>query len=189
MFDRDSLQSTRRYLRDRIGLRSPLGARLEALSTRVACQLVSKMPIEMSRTLLFADVPEVRRRLMRAIQSRDTKPEIALRSVLHKDGLRFRLGSADLPGRPDLVFRSRKVAIFMNGCFWHAHAGCPRFSLPKTRQSYWQAKLNSNVARDAKVHAALRSLGWRVVVLWECEAKAVWPAKVRAAAGLATRKQ
>lgn len=106
---------------------------------------------------------------MAAIRSRDTKPEMIVRRGLHARGLRFRLHRAGLPGRPDLVFPSRRVAVFVHGCFWHAHDGCRYYRLPATDQARWQAKLEGNRARDARDRAALALMGWRVFVVWECE--------------------
>lgn len=115
------------------------------------------------------DVPEGRRRIMRAIRSRDTKPELALRSMLHARGYRFRLHRRDLPGTPDVVFPARRAAIEVRGCFFHAHPGCPRARVPATRREYWGPKLEANAARDARNARALRRLGWRLMVVWECE--------------------
>lgn len=111
-----------------------------------------------------------RSRIMATIRSSHTKPEIAVRKALTKLGLRYRLHAKDLPGRPDIVFRSRRIAIFVHGCFWHQH-DCRRWS-EKTRSSpYWRAKLKRNRARDAAAGQLLRDAGWRVVVLWECQTK------------------
>lgn len=108
--------------------------------------------------------------LMARIGPRNTKPEILVRRAAHRLGYRFRLYRADLPGTPDLVFPSRRVVIFVHGCFWHRHRGCSRCTAPKTRSAYWQAKFDANEARDARQIAELRELGWRVYVIWECEA-------------------
>ena len=94
-----------------------------------------------------------------------------MRREAHSLGLRFRLHRKDLPGRPDLVFVKRRVALFVHGCFWHRHAGCSKASNPKSRQGYWQAKFDANVDRDARVTADLRGLGWKVATIWECETK------------------
>lgn len=103
---------------------------------------------------------------MRRVRSRDTSCERALRSAIHACGLRFRLRS-DLPGRPDIVFPSARVAVFVDGCFWHA---CPlHCRLPATNRAYWEAKIARNAARDARTAAVLRQLGWRVVRVWEHE--------------------
>ncbi|MCX7299345.1 MAG: very short patch repair endonuclease [Rhodobacterales bacterium] len=106
---------------------------------------------------------------MAAIKGRDTKPELIVRSGLHQRGLRFRLHRRDLPGRPDLVFPSRRIAVFVHGCFWHAHDNCSYFTLPATEPERWRAKLDGNSARDRRNQAALEALGWRVIIIWECE--------------------
>lgn len=105
---------------------------------------------------------------MRAVKSRDTKPEIAVRRLVHGLGLRFRLGGAGLAGKPDLVLPRHKLAVFIHGCFWHGHA-CPRGARePMTNRDYWIAKIARNKARDARVKRELRAAGWRVLVIWEC---------------------
>jgi len=108
---------------------------------------------------------------MRAIRSKGMKPELILRQLVHRLGYRFRLHARDLPGKPDLVFRSRQKAIFMHGCFWHQHArrSCKLSHIPKSNLDYWQSKLERNVLRDRKQRRALRRLGWDVLVIWECE--------------------
>jgi DNA mismatch endonuclease (patch repair protein) len=106
---------------------------------------------------------------MRQIRSKDTRPELALRRLVHGMGYRFRLHRKDLPGRPDLVFSGRKKVVFLHGCFWHQHKGCREGRLPSTRREYWEPKLARNQERDAMAHAALKSLGWGVLTLWECE--------------------
>ncbi|MCX7170887.1 MAG: very short patch repair endonuclease [Proteobacteria bacterium] len=107
--------------------------------------------------------------LMSKIRSTDTGPERQVRSLLHKMGYRFRLHRGGLPGTPDIVFPSRMKAIFVNGCFWHAHKLCKKATLPKSNVHYWIPKLEANANRDTKNIAALKALGWRVLVLWECE--------------------
>lgn len=111
--------------------------------------------------------PEVRSRNMSAVRGKDTKPELLLRSGLHKCGFRYRLHARNLPGRPDLVFASRRAAIFVNGCFWHGH-DCALFRLPGTRQDFWRAKIERNRLRDATVRARLEEMGWRHLTVWEC---------------------
>lgn len=105
---------------------------------------------------------------MRAVRSSGTTPELAVRKCAHGMGYRYRLHGAGLPGRPDLVFPSRRVAVFVHGCFWHQHPGCARAARPGTRRAYWDRKLDRNVARDREVQGQLAKMGWRVVVLWEC---------------------
>lgn len=118
----------------------------------------------------MADVldPETRRRTMQAVRGKDTSPELRLRRALHARGLRFRLNRRDLPGSPDILLPGRRAAVFVHGCFWHRHPGCPRASTPATRQAYWGPKFERNVARDAAALAALEALGWRRAVVWEC---------------------
>lgn len=111
--------------------------------------------------------PEQRRFNMSRIRGKDTKPEMLLRRGLHALGFRFRLHRKDLPGRPDLVFPSRRAVIFMHGCFWHGHA-CPMCRIPATRREFWTAKITGNRVRDAAATDRLRVLGWRVFVVWEC---------------------
>jgi DNA mismatch endonuclease (patch repair protein) len=106
---------------------------------------------------------------MRRIRSKDMRPELAVRSLVHRIGYRFRLHRKDLPGKPDLVFVSRRKVIFVHGCFWHSHEGCKVAHLPKSNQSYWGPKLERNRARDAKHLAALAAAGWKALVIWECE--------------------
>jgi DNA mismatch endonuclease (patch repair protein) len=107
--------------------------------------------------------------IMRAVKSRDTSPELAVRKLLTEMGYRYRLHSKKLPGVPDIVFPSRKTAIFVHGCFWHGHS-CKRGArTPKTNIAYWRAKIARNVARDRRRASELRRLGWRAKIVWECE--------------------
>lgn len=108
---------------------------------------------------------------MRLIRGRDTKPEWIVRRALHAAGLRYRLHAADLPGRPDIVFRKQRVAIQVHGCFWHQHPDpdCRRARLPKSRQDFWLPKLRGNRSRDEMVKAKLEAGGWRVFEIWECQ--------------------
>ena len=108
---------------------------------------------------------------MSRVASRNTSPEIRVRKTAHGMGLRFRLHRNDLPGKPDIVFARRRVALFVHGCFWHRHLGCRKASTPKSSTEYWLAKFDANVSRDELVRKNLESLGWRVVVIWECETK------------------
>jgi DNA mismatch endonuclease (patch repair protein) len=110
--------------------------------------------------------------MMAGIGSRNTKPEIVLRQRLHREGLRFRLHAAGLPGRPDVVLPSRKITIFVHGCFWHRHAECHWCSTPATRPDFWNAKFEGNLVRDERVQAALHEAGWRVGIVWECGLRA-----------------
>jgi len=106
---------------------------------------------------------------MRRIRSANTEPEIFIRRILHRMGLRFRLHVKDLPGRPDIVLRSKKQIIFVNGCFWHFHRNCRDGKIPASRISYWKPKLIQNRARDRKHVIRLKREGWKVLVIWECE--------------------
>ena len=110
---------------------------------------------------------------MKRIRSTDTKPEMRVRRLVHNMGYRYRLHARDLPGRPDLVFRSRRRVIFVHGCFWHRHEGCSSNRMPKSpeRLGYWRDKLNGNAQRDRQNHLKLRQDGWEVLVVWECETK------------------
>ncbi|WP_298373530.1 very short patch repair endonuclease [Azospirillum sp.] len=112
-----------------------------------------------------------RSRVMRAVKSVDTTPEKVIRRTLWAAGLRYRLHDKRLPGTPDVLFPSRKIALFVHGCFWHGHEGCPRHRVPKTRREYWEAKIARNRQRDANARAALEAMGWTVLVVWECETK------------------
>ena len=113
--------------------------------------------------------PEHRSWNMSRIRGKDTGPELRLRSMLHREGFRFRLHARKLPGRPDLVLPKYRTAIFVHGCFWHRHPGCRNATDPANRATFWQEKFRSNVARDARNRAALEAAGWAVVVVWECE--------------------
>lgn len=106
---------------------------------------------------------------MRRIPSKNTQPEILLRSMLHQRGYRFRLHRKSLPGSPDIVFPGRHKAVFLHGCFWHQHRGCREGRIPGSRQDYWLPKLQRNKWRDASAIRALHKLGWDVFVVWECE--------------------
>lgn len=106
---------------------------------------------------------------MRSVRSRDTGPELAVRRYLHRAGLRYRLHDRRLPGTPDVIFPSRRIAVLVHGCFWHQHSGCAAAARPKTSRGYWDKKLDGNVARDARQTAALEALGWTCLVVWECE--------------------
>lgn len=106
---------------------------------------------------------------MSRVKGKDTKPEMRLRRLVHGLGFRYRLHGRDLPGTPDLVFPGRKAVIFMHGCFWHRHPGCVLTRMPKSRVEFWRAKLEGNRQRDLRHQRELSELGWRVLVVWECE--------------------
>ncbi|MDA1164362.1 MAG: DNA mismatch endonuclease Vsr [Planctomycetota bacterium] len=109
---------------------------------------------------------------MSRIRGADTKPEIRVRSMLHQMGYRFRLHRKDLPGKPDIVLPKYATVVFVHGCFWHRHPGCPFAYTPKSRVDFWSKKFARNVERHEEVERELQSLGWRVIVVWECETKA-----------------
>ena len=115
--------------------------------------------------------PIVRSKNMRAVRSLDTKPELLVRKSLQAAGFRFRLHRMNLPGKPDIVLPKYRAIIFVHVCFWHRHPGCRFAVLPATRPSFWQKKLEGNVARDAKQIAALQDLGLNTFVIWECQVK------------------
>jgi DNA mismatch endonuclease (patch repair protein) len=112
-----------------------------------------------------------RSRIMSRIKGKDTKPEVKVRSLLHRLGYRFRLHRKDLPGTPDIVLPRHKAVIFVHGCFWHRHEGCPRATLPANNAAFWREKLQGNVERDRRHREELRSLGWRVLSIWQCETR------------------
>ena len=112
-----------------------------------------------------------RSKRMSLIQSKDTQLELRIRKLIHSMGFRYRLHRSDLPGKPDLVFGQKKKIIFINGCFFHHHAGCSRAALPKSRRGYWVPKLQENARRDRYNLKALRLLGWKILTIWECQSK------------------
>jgi DNA mismatch endonuclease (patch repair protein) len=117
--------------------------------------------------------------IMRRIKGRNTSPEIAVRRLLHAAGYRFRVHRSDLPGRPDIVLPGRRAVILVHGCFWHQHS-CKLGRTPKGNQSYWVPKLTRNAERDKVVRRKLRSLGWRVLIVWECQvSEPSLPARLR----------
>lgn len=108
---------------------------------------------------------------MSRIKGKDTKPEILVRRFLFSNGFRYRLHDKRLPGKPDLVLPKYKVVVFIHGCYWHGHNGCKYFVVPKTRTQWWLDKITGNQSRDSVHTAALRELGWRIIIVWECELK------------------
>ncbi len=108
---------------------------------------------------------------MGLVRGKDTKPEMRVRRLVHSMGYRYRLHAKDLPGKPDLVFRKRKKAIFVHGCYWHRHKGCPRCRLPKSPETkaFWKDKLLGNARRDKENQKKLKAMGWEFLVIWECE--------------------
>ncbi|THF61088.1 DNA mismatch endonuclease Vsr [Pseudothauera nasutitermitis] len=125
----------------------------------------------------FLSQPDRSERMSR-IRGKDTRPELALRKVLHRLGLRYRLHGIGLPGKPDLVFPRYKTVVFVHGCFWHRHPGCKIATTPKSNTPFWVEKFQRNVARDLRVVEELHGLGWKVLVAWECELAS--PAKAQA---------
>ena len=115
--------------------------------------------------------PAQRSRNMSRIRGKDTKPEMIVRRLTHAMGYRYRLHAREFPGRPDLVFRPRRKAIFVHGCFWHRHEGCQFAYTPRSRQQFWNDKFESNVRRDQQASIDLASLGWQVLVIWECQTR------------------
>jgi DNA mismatch endonuclease (patch repair protein) len=108
---------------------------------------------------------------MSRIRSKNTKPEIAVRKAISKYGVKYRLHLSNLPGKPDIVIRKKKIVIFINGCFWHQHNGCKRKSLPKTNIEYWNKKLSDNIEKQNRNIVDLKNLGWKVGLVWECQTK------------------
>lgn len=115
--------------------------------------------------------PQIRSYNMSRIRSKNTKPEMLVRSFLHKQGFRFRLHDKKLPGKPDIVLPKYKTIIFIHGCFWHGHKRCKYFVVPKTRTKWWLDKINGNVERDKKNVRKLKKIGWNVIKIWECRVK------------------
>ena len=114
---------------------------------------------------------EKRSEIMSKVRSSGTKPEVIVRKELHSLGFRFRLHSKLLPGKPDIVLPKHRAVIFVHGCFWHHHTGCGKSKLPASNAEFWQTKIFENVRRDAQIKSEPKRLGWRVLVIWECETK------------------
>ena len=117
------------------------------------------------------EVSEQRSRNMSAIKSKNTKPEIAVRKLLHSMGYRFRLHRKDLPGSPDILLPKYKTVIFVHGCFWHRHENCKYATTPKTRKEFWEKKFRENINRDNLNQANLSLKGWKIIIIWECQLK------------------
>lgn len=117
--------------------------------------------------------PEKRSWVMSRIAGRNTKPEMKVRRAAHAMGLRYSLHKKGIPGTPDVAFVSRKVALYVHGCFWHRHENCRLASLPKSNPEFWAEKFRRNVERDARVAEGLVSIGWRSAIIWECETRSV----------------
>lgn len=112
---------------------------------------------------------QTRSRMMSAIKGKDTRPEMRVRAYLHAAGLRYRIHDRKLPGKPDLVFPTHRVVLFVNGCFWHQHAGCRFATVPSSNKEFWQKKFEANVTRDELMEKQLTRLGWHLIRIWECE--------------------
>jgi DNA mismatch endonuclease, patch repair protein len=121
----------------------------------------------------MADVftPEKRSLIMGRVKGSNTRPELVVRSIVHRLGFRFRLHRRDLPGCPDIVLPKHKKIIFVHGCFWHGHEGCRRSARPTSNESFWDRKLTGNIERDKRNQDKLREMGWQVLIVWECEVK------------------
>ena len=115
--------------------------------------------------------PEKRSWIMGCVRGRDTKPEVLVRSLVHRMGYRFRLHRRDLPGSPDIVLPRHSKVIFVHGCFWHGHEYCKRSKRPSTRVDFWIPKLDKTIQRDKSIQRDLLSAGWQVLVVWECETR------------------
>jgi DNA mismatch endonuclease (patch repair protein) len=109
---------------------------------------------------------------MSRVRNKNTKPELIVRSILHRNGYRYRLHKKDLPGHPDIVLPKFNAVIFVHGCFWHRHKNCPDATTPKTRTEFWLTKFKNNIERDKKNKVSLIQTGWRVIIVWECETSA-----------------
>lgn len=114
---------------------------------------------------------EKRSEVMALVKQKDTKPELRVRRYLHANGLRYSLHRKDLPGKPDIVLSKYKVVVFVHGCFWHGHKSCKLGRIPKSNVEFWNNKIEGNARRDLENKAKLMTLGWKVIVIWECEAK------------------
>ena len=112
-----------------------------------------------------------RSEIMSHIKSKNTKPEITVRKIVYSLGYRYRLHRKDLPGKPDLAFIKKKKVIFINGCFWHGHSGCKKSALPDTNYEFWNDKIKNNVNRDTLNYQRLKDMGWKYLIIWQCEIK------------------
>jgi DNA mismatch endonuclease (patch repair protein) len=131
---------------------------------------------------------EARSRIMRGVKGKNTRPELRVRSVLHRLGYRFRLHRKDLPGTPDICLPRHKAVVFVHGCFWHHHTVCAGGRLPASNREFWETKINRTRARDISAQAALEALGWSVLVVWECDLQDELALATRFTASLGVRK-
>ena len=115
--------------------------------------------------------PEQRRRCMSRVKGKDTAPELIVRKLVHHMGFRFRLHRKDLPGKPDIVLPRHKKVIFVHGCFWHGHKGCKRSKRPDSNVEFWNKKIDANIERDKRNQKELGKLGWKSIIIWECEVR------------------
>lgn len=115
--------------------------------------------------------PKQRRRIMQSVRSTNTRPELTVRRLLFGLGYRYRLHDKSLPGAPDIVFKQKRIAVFVHGCFWHLHSGCKFGQMPKSKLSFWEPKLLRNRQRDSENIQSLRKLGWTPIIVWQCELK------------------
>ncbi len=125
---------------------------------------------ELENTVMDIVSPETRSKMMSGIKDKNTKPEILIRKALHSEGFRYRLHAGELPAKPDILLPKYKAVILVNGCFWHGH-DCHLFKWPSTRPEFWQKKIEGNRARDMSNLELLRTMGWRVLIIWECSIK------------------
>lgn len=145
------------------------GHEVQALGCAPLSELAARSSGLQLLKLMDRLTPERRSWNMSRIRGRDTEPERRVRSILHGLGYRFSLRRKGLPGKPDIALPARSTLVFVHGCFWHQHKGCANATRPKTHRSFWGAKLQRNVSRDAENVRELRKLGWRVITVWECE--------------------
>ena len=117
--------------------------------------------------------PKKRSEIMSHIRGKNTKPELLIRSLLHRSGFRFRIHRRDLPGCPDIVLPKYKTIIFVHGCFWHQHPGCRKATIPETNKDFWTEKLTKNTTRDFLICNELKKQGWKTIIVWQCELKKI----------------
>jgi DNA mismatch endonuclease (patch repair protein) len=157
----------------------PVGqcAKFRTPSPPDAARRISHMPSLDKATIFYmlcemdTVTPATRSRMMAAVRSKNTKPELAVRTLVHELGFRFRLHRTDLPGTPDLVFPRLRCVLFVHGCFWHRHPSCPATTTPKDNAEYWATKFKRNVERDRSAAKELRTMGWHVLVIWQCQTR------------------
>jgi len=116
-------------------------------------------------------LPEKRSWIMSLVKGKNTRPELIVRSLIHRMGYRFRLYQKILPGNPDIILKRHKKVVFIHGCFWHGHKGCLRSKRPMTNRSFWNKKLSKNIERDKRQQKELHKLGWKTLIIWECQIK------------------